>query len=91
MLPPLLTCPETDAGAYAPCRVLTQAKAEYSEFYNTSLLYLACVDIDSDLGPAQRVERAHDLAISALLGETIFNFGELVRTCLLALLFQTRY
>lgn len=28
--------------------------------------------------PRERLERAHDLAVSALLGDTIYNFGELV-------------
>lgn len=55
-----------------------QAKADYASYYKNSLLYLACIDIEVDLQQADRVGRAHDLAISALLGETIYNFGELL-------------
>ena len=56
-----------------------QSKAEYVPYYKNSLLYLACIDIDKDLSGEERTSRAHDLALSALLAETIYNFGELVR------------
>lgn len=56
-----------------------QAKAEYAPYYKNSLLYLACVDSEKDMSSEERLLRAHDLGISALLGDTIYNFGELVR------------
>ena len=56
-----------------------QAKAEFADYYRNSLRYLACVDIEKDLTAAERIERAHDLGIAALLGQSIYNFGELVR------------
>ncbi|SCV69735.1 BQ2448_1129 [Microbotryum intermedium] len=59
-----------------------KAKAEYADYYKNSLLYLACVNVDKDLTLPERVQRAHDLAISALLGK-IYNFGELVGHCLI--------
>ena len=31
------------------------------------------------MSPEERLLRAHDLGVSALLGDTIYNFGELVR------------
>jgi len=55
-----------------------KAKADYVPYYKNSLLYLACVDPDEDLSSEERLVRAHDLGISALLGETIYNFGELL-------------
>lgn len=55
-----------------------QAKAEYGPYYKHSLLYLACVDVGTDLTAEERLLRAHDLGISAFLGESIYNFGELV-------------
>lgn len=58
--------------------IRSQAKAEYADYYKNSLLYLACVNVEKDLQPAERVQRAHDLGLSALLGK-IYNFGELVR------------
>lgn len=60
----------------------SQAKAEFADYYRNSLRYLACVDTDKDLTEAERVERAHDLGIAALLGQSIYNFGELVRPVL---------
>lgn len=42
-------------------------------------MYLACVDVERELTPDQRLIRAHDLSIAALLGETIYNFGELLQ------------
>ncbi|GAA6001587.1 proteasome regulatory particle lid subunit RPN9 [Rhodotorula paludigena] len=54
-----------------------KAKAEFADYYKNSLLYLACIDVSTDLTPEERVSRANDLGISALLG-TIYNFGELL-------------
>jgi len=39
---------------------------------------LACVDPATDMSAEERLIRAHDLGISAFLGDTIYNFGELV-------------
>ncbi|KAI0297985.1 hypothetical protein BC826DRAFT_1000114 [Russula brevipes] len=55
-----------------------QAKAEYAPYYRNSLLYLACVDLEKDMSQEERLLRAHDLALSAFLAETIYNFGELL-------------
>lgn len=55
-----------------------KAKAEYAPYYKHSLLYLACVEVATDLTAEERLLRAHDLGISAFLGDTIYNFGELV-------------
>ncbi|KAF8332023.1 uncharacterized protein EI90DRAFT_2972088 [Cantharellus anzutake] len=55
-----------------------KARAEYVPYYKNSLLYLACVNPEADLSVDERVTRAHDLGVSALLGETIYNFGELL-------------
>ncbi|KAI9498470.1 hypothetical protein BDB00DRAFT_881288 [Zychaea mexicana] len=54
-----------------------KAKAEYAQYYKSALLYLACVNVD-ELSPEEKVGRAYDLALSALLGEMIYNFGELL-------------
>lgn len=55
-----------------------KGQADYAQYYKNALLYLSCIDI-SELTIIERVERAYDLSLSALLGETIYNFGELVR------------
>lgn len=46
-------------------------------YYKASLLYLACINLEEQT-KEDLVSRAHDLSIAALLGETIYNFGELV-------------
>lgn len=55
-----------------------QVKADYVAYYKASLLYLACINLEEQ-PKEDLVSRAHDLSIAALLGETIYNFGELVR------------
>jgi 26S proteasome regulatory subunit N9 len=54
-----------------------QAKADFGSYYRNALLYLACIDIKS-LSPAERRNRAYDLAIAALVSSSIYNFGELL-------------
>ncbi|KAJ6618236.1 hypothetical protein B0H10DRAFT_2164166 [Mycena sp. CBHHK59/15] len=56
-----------------------KAKAEYAPYYRHSLLFLACVpNLATDMSAEDRLSRAHDLGISAFLGDTIYNFGELL-------------
>lgn len=52
--------------------------ASFVSFYKNALLYLACTPLASIPLPEQ-VQLAHDLSLAALLGETIYNFGDLVR------------
>ncbi|KAI8352077.1 hypothetical protein BD560DRAFT_409073 [Blakeslea trispora] len=54
-----------------------KVKADYAQYYKSALLYLACINI-SDLNEADRIGRAYDLSLSALLGDMIYNFGELL-------------
>ncbi|KAK4704781.1 26S proteasome regulatory subunit N9, partial [Phenoliferia sp. Uapishka_3] len=65
-----------------------KAKAEYADYYKSSLLYLACVNVEMDLLPGDRIQRAHDLGLAALLGK-IYNFGELLMHPILESLVST--
>ncbi|KAH9943663.1 hypothetical protein B0H21DRAFT_748440 [Amylocystis lapponica] len=67
-----------NAAYYSVAADYYKAKAEYAPYYRNSLLYLACIDPAKDLNAEERLVRAHDLGISAFLGETIYNFGELL-------------
>ncbi|GAA0142985.1 protease [Lithospermum erythrorhizon] len=50
---------------------------EFAEFYKNALLYLAYTSVES-LSDSFRLDLAFDLSLSALLGENIYNFGELL-------------
>ncbi|THU89646.1 hypothetical protein K435DRAFT_781530 [Dendrothele bispora CBS 962.96] len=67
-----------NAAYYGVAADYYKAKAEYAPYYRNSLLYLACLDPATDMTAEERVARAHDLGISAFLGDTIYNFGELL-------------
>ncbi|KAI8971864.1 hypothetical protein BDF20DRAFT_825235 [Mycotypha africana] len=54
-----------------------KVKADYAHYYRSTLLYLACVNIE-DLADKERLERAYDLSLAALMGDNIYNFGELL-------------
>ncbi|KAG9304257.1 hypothetical protein G9A89_019819 [Geosiphon pyriformis] len=76
------------ASFYRVCADFYKAKAEYAEYYKNALLYLACVQLE-DLTLEDKVDRALDLAISALMGDTIYNFGELLMHPILETLTNT--
>ncbi|KAG1341058.1 hypothetical protein G6F62_005205 [Rhizopus arrhizus] len=67
-----------------------KGQADYAQYYKNALLYLSCIDI-SELTVIERIERAYDLSLSALLGETIYNFGELLMHPILDSLFGTEH
>lgn len=52
--------------------------ADYTQYYRSALLYLACID-SAALPKEQQQQRAHDLCMAALLATRIYNFGELVQ------------
>ncbi|KAL3743902.1 hypothetical protein ACJRO7_019065 [Eucalyptus globulus] len=52
-------------------------RKEYAEFYRSALLYLAYTSVDS-LSASFKQDLAFDLSLSALLGDNIYNFGELL-------------
>lgn len=54
-----------------------KSRQEFAEFYKSSLLYLAYTSVDT-LSEAFKLDLAFDLSLSALLGENIYNFGELL-------------
>ena len=52
-------------------------KGDYNCFYRDSLRYLGCINLD-DLTPKQKQEHAFHIGLSALLGDKVYNFGELL-------------
>ncbi|KAI8458303.1 hypothetical protein BY996DRAFT_4577339 [Phakopsora pachyrhizi] len=68
------------AGFYRVSGDYYKWEAAYASYYKTSLLYLACLpNLEADLSLESRIQRAHDLSLAALLGDTIYNFGELLQ------------
>lgn len=54
-----------------------KVKADFSAFYRDTFLFLACVKME-DLSVDEKTGLAHDLSVAALLGDTVYNFGELL-------------
>ncbi|KAF8369484.1 hypothetical protein HHK36_032501 [Tetracentron sinense] len=54
-----------------------KSRQEFAEFYKSALLYLAYTSGES-LSETFKLDLAFDLSLSALLGDNIYNFGELL-------------
>ncbi|PSR89269.1 26S proteasome non-ATPase regulatory subunit 13 A like, partial [Actinidia chinensis var. chinensis] len=54
-----------------------KSRQEFAEFYKSALLYLAYKSVES-LSESFKLDLAFDLSLAALLGENIYNFGELL-------------
>lgn len=65
------------ASFYRTRAVYYQSQHEFAPYYRTTLLYLACVELE-DLSKEERQRIAYDLSIAALVSDTIYNFGELL-------------
>lgn len=65
-----------------------QSKHDFAPYYRTTLLYLACIDLDT-LSISERQKLAYDLSIAALVSESIYNFGELLLHPILDALLNT--
>ncbi|KAL6843841.1 hypothetical protein ACP4OV_026412 [Aristida adscensionis] len=69
--------PSVHATYYWMCSQYHKAHQDYCEFYKSALLYLAYTTVES-LSESFKQSLAFDLSLSALLGENIYNFGELL-------------
>merc|ERR1712002_484928 len=56
---------------------LYRVQGKHAQFYRASLRYLGCTAI-SDLSKEEQAKHAFFLSLAALLGDKIFNFGELL-------------
>eukprot|EP00270_Netrium_digitus_P007872 TRINITY_DN2312_c0_g1_i1.p1 TRINITY_DN2312_c0_g1~~TRINITY_DN2312_c0_g1_i1.p1 ORF type:complete len:391 (-),score=114.42 TRINITY_DN2312_c0_g1_i1:110-1282(-) len=54
-----------------------KSRQEYAEFYKSALLYLGFTSVDG-LAESFKLDLAVDLSLAALLGEDVYNFGELL-------------
>ncbi|KAJ3313256.1 26S proteasome regulatory subunit [Boothiomyces sp. JEL0838] len=71
------TDPVINAGFYRVSSDYFKATMGYPQYYHNALLFLSSVSLD-DLTVQEKQERAFELCMSALLGEGLYNFGELL-------------
>jgi len=67
-----------------------KAKGSSADYFKNSLLYLDYTPLSS-ISEAQQVTLAYDLALAALIGDTIYNFGELLQHPILKVLHGTKH
>eukprot|EP00036_Acanthoecidae_sp_10tr_P009340 CAMPEP_0182925450 /NCGR_PEP_ID=MMETSP0105_2-20130417/9418_1 /TAXON_ID=81532 ORGANISM="Acanthoeca-like sp., Strain 10tr" /NCGR_SAMPLE_ID=MMETSP0105_2 /ASSEMBLY_ACC=CAM_ASM_000205 /LENGTH=404 /DNA_ID=CAMNT_0025063299 /DNA_START=29 /DNA_END=1239 /DNA_ORIENTATION=- len=73
----LLGVTPVHANYYRVAAELHKIEGRFADFYRTALRYLGCIEL-TDLQESEAVELAHDLCLAALLGEGIYNMGELL-------------
>ncbi|KAM0935708.1 putative proteasome component (PCI) domain, 26S Proteasome non-ATPase regulatory subunit 13 [Dioscorea sansibarensis] len=69
--------PSVHASFYWISSQYHKSRQEFAEFYKHTLLYLAYTTVES-LSDSFKLDLAFDLSLSALLGDNIYNFGELL-------------
>nr|CAG4650144.1 EOG090X05V9 [Sida crystallina] len=62
---------------YLLCSDFHRIQGKHADFYRASLRYLGCTEMTT-LSPAEQKSQAFALGIAALLGEGIYNLGELL-------------
>lgn len=67
-----------NAAYYNVSAEYNKTSADFTAYYRNALLYLACINLQTDLTKVAQQQRAYDLSIAAILGDKIYNFGELL-------------
>ncbi|KAL9984813.1 hypothetical protein ACROYT_G007148 [Oculina patagonica] len=62
---------------YELCSNYHKITGSYNDYYRDALRFLGCVEI-STMAAGEQVDRALHLSLAALLGNDIYNFGELL-------------
>ncbi|XP_057518777.1 26S proteasome non-ATPase regulatory subunit 13 homolog A-like [Amaranthus tricolor] len=81
--------PSVHASFYWVSSQYHKARQEFAEFYKNALLYLAYTSVET-LSDSFKLDLAFDLSLSALLGDNIYNFGELLAHPILKSLIGTK-
>ncbi|KAJ3086260.1 26S proteasome regulatory subunit [Quaeritorhiza haematococci] len=71
------TEPVINASFYRVSADYYKTKSAYPQYYHNALLFLSSVSLE-ELSDQEKAERAQELALSALLGDGLYNFGELL-------------
>ncbi|KAJ3268004.1 26S proteasome regulatory subunit [Borealophlyctis nickersoniae] len=67
-----------NASFYRVSAAYYSRQAAYPQYYHNALLFLSSASLD-DLSATEKQNRAYELAIAALMGEGLYNFGELLQ------------
>ncbi|XP_047325418.1 26S proteasome non-ATPase regulatory subunit 13 homolog A-like [Impatiens glandulifera] len=81
--------PSVHASYYWASSQYYKSCQEFAEFYKSALLYLAYISVES-LSTSFKLDLAFDLSLAALLGDNIYNFGELLAHPIMTSLIGTK-
>lgn len=81
--------PSVHASYYWASSQYHKSCQEFAEFYKNALLYLAYISVES-LSTSFKLDLAFDLSLAALLGDNIYNFGELLAHPIMTSLIETK-
>ena len=56
---------------------LYRIQGKHKDFYRSSLRFLGCTDVE-EMSQEEQAKHAFFLSLAALLGDKVFNFGELL-------------
>lgn len=62
---------------YSLCSDFYRIQGKHADFYRASLRFLGCIELDT-LSAAEQKSQAFHLGIAALLGDGVYNLGELL-------------
>jgi len=82
--------PQVSAAVHYLTMQYHKSQKEYAAFYRAAMLYLAFVS-QASLPPDFRLALAVDIALAGLLGEDVYNFGELLLHPIVETLQQSSY
>nr|CAG4640850.1 EOG090X05V9 [Eulimnadia texana] len=75
---------------YLLCSDFYRIQAKHADYYRAALRYLGCTDLDT-LSADEKQKQAFQLGLAALLGQGIYNIGELLAHPVLEQLQQTEH
>lgn len=82
--------PDVSAAYYFSKSLLHKQQKNFAEFYKSSLLYLAFISSEG-LPQDVKLSLAVDISLAALLGDNVYNFGELLLHPLIKVLDDSAY
>eukprot|EP01023_Acetabularia_acetabulum_P021652 TRINITY_DN213_c8_g1_i2.p1 TRINITY_DN213_c8_g1~~TRINITY_DN213_c8_g1_i2.p1 ORF type:complete len:339 (-),score=34.43 TRINITY_DN213_c8_g1_i2:144-1160(-) len=82
--------PNVGASVYYASLLLRKAQQNFSEYYRSALMYLCYVESEK-LPENYKLSLAVDISLAALLGNSVYNFGELLLHPIVKVLESSQY